>query len=178
MSRKSVVICIICTWLLFIGSIIGGYNIPTTQKGPSSSILNVQPGTQVFWHILLANLQAGGGMGIENMLTLGLFGSFNLVINGIVVGQIIHVRLPYLGMKAILLALIPHGLFEISSFGLFLSIGAWWSYRCFLHWFFRLPWPSQEMRTRSLYQLVLAIGLMTFAALIESFVTPFLFTHL
>lgn len=174
MTARGIVLSLLSTWSLFLlGMYVGASTVSTVSLSP----LRLQGGS-AFWQILGVNIPTAFIITGISLLTLGLGGIIIIVANSMTTGGLVHAALlAHWQPWTIVLALIPHGLIEISSFALFLGLGTFWSYHAFLHWFFHLPWPTHAMARRSLRQLLVACFMLVLAAMVEGFLTPILLIH-
>jgi stage II sporulation protein M len=174
MKFRQMVISVALTWAFFLAGMLLGSQVVLQASSHSISSAQLVPGLK-FWQILPNNILAAGAILITSTITLGLLGAIVIFINGIIVGELVRAALvAHWHLSTIVLALIPHGILEITSSGLFLTVGMWWSYCVFVHLFFRAPWPSDAAVKRSLHQLLSALLLLLSAGFIESFITPLL----
>jgi uncharacterized membrane protein SpoIIM required for sporulation len=84
----------------------------STQK--YSNILVASIAELSFLHILLKNLRVVALLTVGSF-TLGVPTFLNLFLNGYVLGVVISVFSPNLGIEKLLLLILPHGIFEIPA---------------------------------------------------------------
>jgi stage II sporulation protein M len=96
------------------------------------------------------------------------------LLNGLVLGILVQEVFPKIGTSLSLIALVPHGILELPAFFLasFLGILFWW--KIFLPKSVSPELSRKEFSLKLLYLFLFLIILLLIAALIESFLTPFL----
>jgi|Deesub1362A_J573_1020465.scaffolds.fasta_scaffold00127_46 stage II sporulation protein M len=105
----------------------------------------------------------------------GIFPIFFIVFNGYIIGMVIFVAGMEMGVYKVLLYLIPHGILEIPAILLACSYGLWVG-----NLFYRNVVKNQEIPIkRAIIEAVLkclriVFPVLLLAALIETFVTPFI----
>lgn len=134
-------------------------------------IKNLNP-ISIFFIIFLNN-SAKALMAMLAGFLFGIFPTFFVVLNGYLIGLVIYVKGTEMGFKAIVLALVPHGILEIPAIIIACSYGVWLGRRF---------WNAINGREKFRNAVILALNrylrivlpILLVAALIETFVTPYI----
>jgi uncharacterized membrane protein SpoIIM required for sporulation len=177
MPVRSLVLVVLATWGLFLLGCWSGY--VSFDLAPVHLHPLQLAGGQAFWEIIATNTPTALIIALASLFTFGLAGAIMIFIIGATTGSLVHAALfAHWTPGLVLLALLPHGLLEISSFGIFLGTGAFWPFSALRHWLYAAPWPEHPALRRTLWQGLAALLLLVLAALIESYLTPLLIHHL
>ncbi len=125
----------------------------------------------MFMLVLLAN---NAGKSLAAMLGGFFFGIIPILfifVNGFIVGLVVSLVEPKMGPAIVLLAILPHGIFEITAVIIACSYGVWLGVR-FYHSLFRgeefVPYLKKAL---SVY-FKIVFPLLVVAAFVEAFITP------
>lgn len=127
---------------------------------------------QVFLKIFLNNY-------ISTLLSLliGLFFGIGpllfLFINGYVMGNLVAFALTKVSAAKILLAVVPHGIFEVPAVIIASSYGLWWGVRNYRKIRYRDSFPEIFSLPLKRY-LNIVVPLLVVGAFVEAYITPFL----
>ncbi|HID42236.1 MAG TPA: hypothetical protein EYP30_00405 [Archaeoglobaceae archaeon] len=105
----------------------------------------------------------------------GIFPIFFIIFNGYIIGMVIFVAGIEMGTYRVLLHLIPHGILEIPGILLACSYGLWVGNRFFRNVFRNDNFSIKgSIREAILKCLIIVFPVLLIAALIETFITPFI----
>jgi|Deesub1362A_J573_1020465.scaffolds.fasta_scaffold00328_4 stage II sporulation protein M len=125
----------------------------------------------MFMAILLANNAGKSFVAMIGGFFFGILPVAFILINGFIVGIVVSFTQPELGSQTVLLAILPHGVFEITGVIIACSYGVWLGVR-FYYSLFRgeefLPYLKEALY--AYFRIVLP--LLILAAFIEAFITP------
>lgn len=121
--------------------------------------------------IIFAN---NAGKGLIAMLAGFFFSIFPvlfIILNGYIVGVVISLRQPDWGIQGVLMAILPHGIFEIPAIIIACSYGVWLGYRFYLSLFYGEKFKPYLLHAVKIY-LRGILPVLFIAAVIEAFITP------
>lgn len=107
----------------------------------------------------------------------GIVSLISLFVNGIIIGVILNVFAKEVGLLTVTVLLLPHGIVELPAFFLSTALGLWLGIK-----FAKSFSPDHHFKQHFFFafkvflQIILPMFLL--AALIESFITPWIFTLL
>lgn len=118
------------------------------------------------------------GKGLMAMLAGFFFGIFPIIfisMNGYILGVVISLREPDMGISGVLMAILPHGILEIPAIIIACSYGIWLGYK-----FYRSLFMGEEFKPylmdalKTYFKTILPV--LFIAAAVEAFITP-MFIH-
>lgn len=183
MNKRLFFACLMaCLALSLVGFIVGAMAdlpkslIPASVQ-PNTAILSKVRNTSTFATIFLNNSRVFAAM-VVGILTCGLLSIFELLMIGAMVGFLYRITSQQgFGVSLIGASMAPHGVFELTSFFMVGAVGLYFAVRLYgsmkgqaIDW-------QKEARA---YALVVAgaYGVMTFAAVLETYLTPYLLEKL
>ncbi len=103
----------------------------------------------------------------------GIFPVIFVALNGYIIGAVVSLREPEMGMLGVVIAILPHGLFEIPAIILACAYGMWLGYRFYRSLFAGEEFKPHLMQALRVYVRII-LPVLLLAAMIEAFITPLL----
>jgi len=186
MENKKINSYIFTMAVLFFSSIVMGYFIATRNINEAGKIVGELSSTLgfikdlnpflIFLFIFINN-------SVKSLLMVllgfffGLIPLIFIITNGYMLGVVIAVTQLKIGMSAVLISLIPHGIFEIPAVLIASGYGMLLGYKFFRKLFFKEPFEAHlKLSLNKFWKIV--VPLLFLAALIETFFTPYLLSRL
>lgn len=127
--------------------------------------------------VIFLNNSAKALMAMLAGFLFGVFPAFFVALNGYLIGLVVYVKGTEIGFKTIALALIPHGILEIPAIIIACSYGVWLGKQFWMAINGKIVFRAAITFVLKKY-LRIVLPILLIAALIETFITPYLVLNL